>query len=341
VAIIEGISDFHHDARIHLSAIGAQISAFRNGTHEVHHYSCFYTRLSCASRIAVQRYASLHHSTCHFRFRSLYMQCSGGCVKYLHHPTSSKMAQGTSSALDLFFSGLLDGVADSALVPDHAKCHESPPQEGAGRETTCPHSPPKANRWDVGGGRVSLGFPLSPPSSSHKRALEKEEKELHTSTGPDGETPIDTIDTMEQNVESSDPQSSPEKRSVTINEEVSLISLGCDIRVDVCESVRLKFPSSPPSSVERRRAAMKKKLLASSRWESENQNLSLYQLISHTPPIRPTRGPNLITDIDIASLQVDLEAIQRMQGPPPCAPSTRTPTSRSVGVPQSLRSLPY
>jgi hypothetical protein len=253
-----------------------------------------------------------------------------------------------TSALDVFFSGFLDGVDDKALILDHAKCHALSARESLGEETTRSHSTPKLNRWDVGEGRISLGFPFNPPPSSRKRAVENDEVDLlSTSVEPGGDGRCDSTK-MGQNdateFQSSSPKSTLEKRSVRMNEEVSVISISpsgwCDILLDTSESVRLKYPSSPPSSVEKRRASLKKKLMATSRWESENQKLSLYQLMSHSPPIRPTRRPNLInvSDLDIVSLQENLEAIKKMQVQAPYSSSART---QAVDLPQSLRNLPY
>ena len=253
-----------------------------------------------------------------------------------------------TSALDVFFSVLLDGIADKALISDHAKCHESPARENLWGKITGPYSTPIVNRWDVGGGRVLLGFPSNLPPPSRNRAVENDEVDSPSSkVGPDGDSHCDSFD-MGQNsaldFQSPSPNSVLEKRCVRMNEEVSVISLStsglCDIRMNVSESVPLKYPSSPPSSVEKRRASLKKKLMATSRWESENQKLSLYQLMSHSPPIRPTRRPNLInvSDLDIVSLQENLEAIKKMQVQAPYSSSART---QAVDLPQSLRNLPY
>lgn len=252
-----------------------------------------------------------------------------------------------SSALDSFFSSLFEGEnqiqdCDRILISDNAKCQTSR-REYLARIQSCPQST-MMNRWDVGCAPSDLPSSSS-PSSSCKKPLELTEQDVALTSSSRTEDDVRWEATRRPatcDFETSSP-SSPEKRTGRQIETMfcSLSRSDSEIRWDIGTRVRLDFPSSPPSSLERRKAAMKKKLLASSRWESEDQSLSLYQLISQTPPVRPTRGPNVITDIDIKSLQDELGAIKKMQVKQPCPSSSRPVLSGSVSVPQQLRTLPY
>jgi hypothetical protein len=227
--------------------------------------------------------------------------------------------------------------ADTILISDNARCQPCRRTQLT-KARSCPPSAMR-DRWDMGGS-VSLGAPSSPPSSSRDRRSPVLSEIHPLPARHDGEPRLPAVpDCGNSDFESTSPRPYPKRRTARTDETASApVSARSDreIRWDVGESVRLDYPTSPPSSMEKRRSAMKK-LMASSRWESENRSLSVYQLISHSPPVRPTRGPNLIAAMDLVSLQQDLEAIQPTL---PVSSSERPPTAK-LSLPSSLRNLPY